>query len=94
MKDLLNLLKDLSEAPGPTGFEGPVRSIMRRNLEPLSDRIETDGIGSLICRRAGMSTSPKIMMSAHMDEVGLMVRYVPQKVLLSFRRLEVGSIKL
>ena len=87
MKDLLNLLKDLSEAPGPTGFEGPVRSIMRRNLEPLSDRIETDGIGSLICRRAGMSTSPKIMMSAHMDEVGLMVRYVTSEGFVKFQTL-------
>ena len=87
MKDLLNLLKDLSEAPGPTGFEGPVRSIMRRNLEPLSDRIETDGIGSLICRRTGMSTSPKIMMSAHMDEVGLMVRYVTSEGFVKFQTL-------
>ena len=87
MTDLLKLLKDLSEAPGPTGFEGPVRSIMRRNLEPLSERIETDGIGSLICRRTGMSTSPKIMMSAHMDEVGLMVRYVTSDGFVKFQTL-------
>ncbi|MEC9321555.1 MAG: M42 family metallopeptidase, partial [Chloroflexota bacterium] len=82
-----NLLKDLSEAPGPTGFEGPVRSIMRMSLEPLSDKIETDGIGSLICRRTGMSTSPKIMMSAHMDEVGLMVRYVTSDGFVKFQTL-------
>ena len=87
MTDLLNLLKDLSEAPGPTGFEGPVRSIMRMSLEPLSDKIETDGIGSLICRRTGISTSPRIMMSAHMDEVGLMVRYVTSDGFVKFQTL-------
>jgi len=87
MTDLLKLLKDLSEAPGPTGFEGPVRSIMRMSLEPLSDKIETDGIGSLICRRTGISTSPRIMMSAHMDEVGLMVRYVTSDGFVKFQTL-------
>ena len=44
------LLEELSNAFGPTGHEGPVRAIVRRELTPLADAVETDGIGSLIAR--------------------------------------------
>ena len=46
------ILEELTNAHGPSGFEGPVRDIMRRELEPLSDRIEVDGIGSVLYRCA------------------------------------------
>lgn len=42
------LLAELSEAHGPSGFEGPVRKIVRREITPLVTRVETDGLGSLI----------------------------------------------
>ncbi len=42
------LLEELSNAHGPSGFEGPVRTIIRREMEPLADRIEIDGLGSVI----------------------------------------------
>ena len=82
-----SLLKDLSTAFGPPGFEDPVRAIMRRKLTPLSDSIETDGIGSLIARRNGSAETPKIMLSSHMDEVGLMVRYITDDGYLKFQTL-------
>ena len=41
MTNLLDLLRDLSEAHGPSGFEGPVRDIMHRELEPLSKKVST-----------------------------------------------------
>ena len=82
-----SLLKDLSTAFGPPGFEDPVRAIMRRKLTPLSDSIETDGIGSLIARRNGLAETPKIMLSSHMDEVGLMVRYITDDGYLKFQTL-------
>ena len=76
MTDTELLLEDLSTAFGPPGFEDPVRATMRRELTPLSDTIGTDGIGSLITCRNGLTETPKIMLSDHMDEVELMVKYI------------------
>ena len=81
------LLEELTNAYGPSGFEGPVRDIMRRELGPLSDHIEVDGIGSLIARKNGTSDSPRIMIAAHMDEVGLMVKYVTDEGYIKFQTL-------
>ena len=48
MDTVKNLLEELTNAYGPSGFEGPVRSIVRRELTPICDDLETDGLGSLI----------------------------------------------
>ena len=81
------LLKELSEAFGPSGFEGLVRSIVRRELSPLTEDIETDGVGSLIARLPGEHEKPRVLLSAHMDEVGLMVKYVTDEGYVKFQQL-------
>ena len=43
--DVERLLEELTNAPGPTGFEGPVRAVVRRALVPLAASMETDGLG-------------------------------------------------
>ena len=48
MSDIVGNLYELSNAHGPSGFEGPVRNIVRRELEGLCDNLETDGMGSLM----------------------------------------------
>ena len=87
MKDILSLLEDLTNAYGPSGFEGPVRTIMQRELAPLCDSIETDGIGSLIARLGSGDGLPRVMMAAHMDEVGLMVKYITPEGYVKFQAL-------
>ena len=82
-----HLLEELSNAYGPPGFEGPVRAIMRRELAPLAGELETDGIGSLIATLRGSAASPRVMMSAHMDEVGLMVKRVTAEGFVRFQTL-------
>ncbi|MBM3945519.1 MAG: M42 family metallopeptidase, partial [SAR202 cluster bacterium] len=81
------LLEELSNAHGPTGFEGPVRAIMRRELAPLTDSIETDGLGSLIASKQGKTKSPRVMLAAHMDEVGLLVKHITPEGYLRFQLL-------
>ena len=76
MDNVESLLEELTNAHGPSGFEGPVRAIMQRELSGLCDGLETDGIGSLIGRLGEESGSPRIMLAAHMDEVGLMVKRI------------------
>ena len=71
MPQIERLLEELTNAYGPPGFEGPVRTIMQRELAPLSDEIETDGMGSLIASLNGDANGPRVMMAAHMDELGL-----------------------
>jgi len=70
----VQLLKQLSDAPGPSGYEGPVRAIMVKHMTPLATKITYDGVGSVIAQQG--ATGPRIMIDAHMDEVGAMVRSI------------------
>ncbi|MCX7861133.1 MAG: M42 family metallopeptidase [Chloroflexus sp.] len=83
---MLQLLKDLTEAPGAPGYEGPVREVMRRYLEPTSD-VEIDHLGSIIARRAGVTDGPRIALAAHLDEIGLMVTRITDDGFLKFQPL-------
>jgi len=66
------LLRDLVDAAGPPGFEEPVRKIMVERMKPLADELRYDGLGSVIARQG--SSGPRIMLDAHMDELGGVVR--------------------
>jgi len=70
------LLKALSEAPGPSAFEEKVREIVVAEYSALGATVEYDGLGSVLATLPGSSTGPRIMVTAHMDEVGLMVQHV------------------
>ena len=67
-----DLLRDLSNAAGPPGFEEPVRKIMALRMKPLADELRYDGLGSIIARQG--SSGPRVMLDAHMDELGGVVR--------------------
>ena len=79
------LLAELAEAPGPPGFEEEVRRIVVREVKPLADKVSYDGLGSVIAQ-AG-SSGPKIMLDAHMDELGGIVRRVTGTGFLSMQLL-------
>jgi len=76
--DTLKLLRDLSEAFGPPGFEAGVRAALRPWVEPLVDRIEVDALGNLLATRKGNSDR-RVMLDAHMDEIGFMVRHIDER---------------
>jgi endoglucanase len=73
--EVIPLLKQLSEADGLAGYEEPVRSLISETWKPLVDEMRVGGLGSLIGlkRGTGPEPRPKLMLAAHMDEVGLMV---------------------
>jgi len=79
------LLGELADAAGPPGFEEPVRAIMVRELAPLADKISYDGLGSVIASHG--NAGPRIMLDAHMDEVGGMVRRVTPGGFLTMQML-------
>jgi len=77
------LLKELTEAFGPSGFETEPAAIVARELAKVGE-IGRDGLGSVICRMKGAGERPKVMFSAHMDEVGFMVKSVTKDGYLKF----------
>ena len=83
----VQLLEALTNAPGPSGFEGPVRDIVTIGLNELGAEISHDGLGSVIGRFDGPPGSPRVMVTAHMDEVGLLVQYIRPDGFIKFKTL-------
>ncbi len=71
----LDLLRRLSEAIGPSGFEDPVRQIVVDEVTPLVDDVRVDRLGNVIATRHGRRQE-KLLLDAHMDEVGFLVSYI------------------
>ncbi len=68
------ILKELSEAFGPSGYETPVRQLLRQALEGHVDRIWVDALGNLHTEKRGTGEDRlRVLVTAHMDEIGLMV---------------------
>jgi len=84
---LRDLLRCLSEAFGPSGNEGAVRKLVREEIKDAADSLQVDAMGNLIAFKAGDGPEPrmKIMVSAHMDEVGLMITEINKNGTLSFK---------
>ena len=80
----ISLLRSLCETPGIPGREERVRDLVKKNIKGLFDTVTTDPMGSLICTRKPTATSRKrkttrVMVAAHMDEIGFYVRHVDDK---------------
>ena len=88
---MLNLLKQLCALSGVSSWEDEVRDFIRTQAQPYADSIRTDAIGNLIVFKKGKkSTGNKLLLSAHMDEVGLMVKKIEEDGTLRFS--SVGGI--
>jgi putative aminopeptidase FrvX len=75
----VKLLAELTDANGAPGFEGPVRDILRREWRGLLADLRTDGVGNLLGRLPGPADSPRVLLMAHMDEVGFLVRAIDER---------------
>ena len=73
------LIEELCSVFGPSGQEEQIREVISRLLEGLVDTVQTDGLGNLIARRrptASAHHGKRVMLAAHMDEIGVMVTHV------------------
>ena len=84
-----SLLKTLTELPGISGREGAVTAYLKNLLSSYADEVRTDVLGNLIFTKKGTSNKT-LLLCAHMDEVGLMVRYVDERGFIRF--VTVGGI--
>lgn len=71
----MQLLRQLSEMPGVSGREEPVRRFIAGELGRLVDKVETDKLGNLIGFKRG-NGKRRVMLSAHMDEIGFLVSHI------------------
>lgn len=81
-KEIKNLLEKFTNAHGISGSEENVRELLEMELEPYVDTLRKDTMGNLIAVKNGQG--PVIMLAAHMDEIGLMVRYIDENGFLRF----------
>ena len=82
---MVNTLKTLCLLSGVSSFEDEVRSYIRARVAPHADSIRVDAMGNLIVFKKGTkSTGNKLMLCAHMDEVGLMIRAITEDGYLKF----------
>ena len=76
----IDLLRRLCQTPGVPGAEHRVRALIEEEVSGLFDHVETDAMGSLLCRRdARGGDGPRIMLLSHMDEIGFLVCHVTDK---------------
>ena len=81
----INLLSKLCLAFGPMGCEDDVRNLIREEITDLCDEVRTDKMGNLIAlRRGNGQTAKKVMLAAHMDEVGFMVTHIDEEGYIHF----------
>jgi len=84
-----DLLRALVEAFGPSGFEDRLRDIIRPEVEPHADEVTVDAMGNLIARKrpAAAANPLKVMIAAHMDEIGVMASHITDKGFVRFTNI-------
>lgn len=90
LRELYDILKRLVEIPGPSGREDLVRDVVSKYIEPYVDKLWVDTWGNLVGYKKGSSGKGKIMIAAHMDEIGLFVSHIEDDGFL--RVLPIGGV--
>jgi putative aminopeptidase FrvX len=91
MDELKQLLKNLIAVPGLSGYEAPVRELIKAAWEPLTDELRVSKLGNLygLCEGTGKKPRESILIATHMDAIGLIVTRVEDGLL---RIEEIGGI--
>ena len=71
------LFRKLVTTPGISGREERIRDVVKAELEPLVDELKVDRLGNIIATRRG--EGPRVMLCAHMDAIGFLVRHIDEK---------------
>ena len=83
-----SLIQKLVETPGPPGHEAQVRQVIRAEVEPLADEARIDALGNLLVRKGSrQANGRRIMLAAHMDEIGLIASHVDERGFVRFTTL-------
>ena len=80
----LKLLGRLVEAPSPSGFEQPAAKVFREWMGEVADAVETNVMGSVHAVLKGKRDGVSVMLAGHIDEIGLMVKYITPEGFVTF----------
>ena len=80
------LLAEICEVAGAPGHEQKVREIIQREIKPLVDQIKIDNMGNVVAIKKGKERK-KVMIAAHMDEIGFIVTHIDDKGFIYFHTL-------
>lgn len=78
------LLRDLTNANGVSGYEDGATEVMAKYMEEFVDEIHYDKLGSLIGKKKGMADEPRILIDSHLDEIGFMVKEITTEGFIKF----------
>ena len=81
------LLAEICEVAGTSGFEQRVREIVLREVTPLVDEVSIDNMGNVTAIKKGKDASKKVMIGAHMDEIGFIVTHIDDEGFVRFHTL-------
>ncbi len=82
------LIQKLVETMGPSGYETQIRSVVKAEIESYVDELKVDALGNLIARKGeGKADGIKIMLAAHIDEIGIMATQVDENGFVRFTTL-------
>jgi putative aminopeptidase FrvX len=84
---VIDILKILTSLSGPCGYEHSVSYFLRDYLKDQVDEVTIDPIGNVIARKKGHKPGPTVLLTAHMDEIGFMVKKIESNGLLRFEKL-------
>lgn len=82
----IKLLKEICETPGAPGFEQRIRQVVLREIKGLADEITVDNMGNVTAFKKGKEPK-KVMVAAHMDEIGFIVTHIDEQGFLRFHTL-------
>jgi len=85
----VSLLKQICEIPGAPGFEKPVRDLVVSLVSPYVDEVRIDNIGNVIALKKGTRNldGKRVMLAAHLDEIGFIVSHIDEQGFLRFNTL-------
>ncbi len=82
---MIDTIRKLVECYGPSGHEDQIRALILEEIDGLADEVSVDALGNIIAwKRSRRSHAPRVMLSAHMDEIGVMVTHVDREGFLRF----------
>jgi tetrahedral aminopeptidase len=84
---MIDLLRTLTTLSGPCGYEHSVSYFLKEYLENKVDEVTIDPIGNVIARKKGDKPGPTVLLTAHMDEIGFIVKKIEENGLLRFEKL-------
>ncbi|WP_216829302.1 M42 family metallopeptidase [Alkalihalobacterium elongatum] len=84
---MYELLKTITSLHGPCGYEQPITKWIKDTVKELVDEVTVDGLGNVIARKKGSTLGPKTIITAHMDEIGFIVKKIEENGLIRFEKL-------